>query len=141
MKNLFMAALLMVGMASFAQEKIAPLQKREQLEKMTPEQRNDLKLKKMTVELGLNDKQQKEMSVLISEQSVKRENARQQRVADRKNGVKPTADERYKMESQILDEKKEMLDKMKTILTAEQYAKWDKISSERKDKMKEGKSK
>ena len=138
MKNLFMAALLMVGMASFAQEKTAPLQKREQIEKMTPEQRNELKIKKMTAELGLNDKQQKEMSVLIAEQSAKREAAHAQRVANKTNGVKPTADERLKQQSQMLDEKKDMLDKMKQILTPEQYDKWDKMNSERKDKMKKG---
>ncbi|GEP49365.1 hypothetical protein FNO01nite_00370 [Flavobacterium noncentrifugens] len=136
MKNLFMAALLMVGMASFAQEKTAPLQKREQTEKMTPEQRNELKLKRMTVELGLNEKQQKEMSVLISEQTEKRDATHKERVANKVNGVKPTADEQFKKESQMLDEKKDMLDKMKKILTPEQYAKWDKMNSERKGKMK-----
>jgi len=137
MKNLFMVALMMVGMASFAQEKTAPLQKREQTEKMTPEQRNAAKLKRMTEELGLNDKQQKEISVLISEQSLKREAAQEQRAANKKNGVKPTADERLKMESQMLDEKKDMLSKLNNILTPEQYAKWDQINSERKDKMKD----
>lgn len=137
MKNLFMVALMMVGMASFAQEKPAPLQKREQTEKMTPEQRNAAKLKRMTEELGLNDKQQKEISVLISEQSVKREAAQEQRAANKKNGVKPTADERLKMEGQMLDEKKDMLDKMKKILTPDQYTKWDKMNSERRDKLKD----
>ena len=40
---------------------------------MSIEQRNQLQLKKMTMDLDLNENQQKEMSKLIAEQSAKRE--------------------------------------------------------------------
>jgi hypothetical protein len=43
--------------------------KRADIEKLTPEQRNQLAIKKMTLELRLNDSQQKEMSKIIAEQS------------------------------------------------------------------------
>ncbi len=61
MKKLFIAALLVFGITSFAQERRATTE-RAKMEQMTPEQRNQLHLKKMTLELDLNASQQKEMS-------------------------------------------------------------------------------
>ena len=72
MKKLFIAALLVVGITSFAQERRATTE-RAKMEQMTPEQRNQLHLKKMTLELDLNASQQKEISKVIAEQSNKRE--------------------------------------------------------------------
>ncbi len=64
MKKLIIAALLVVGMTSFAQDKkeMGTRHDRAEMEKFTPEQRNQLMLKKMTLELDLNASQQKEMS-------------------------------------------------------------------------------
>ena len=72
MKKLFIVALLAVGMTSFAQEKRTRPESAK-MEQMTPEQRNQLHLKKMTLELDLNASQQKEMSKIIAEQSTKRQ--------------------------------------------------------------------
>ena len=76
MKKLIIAALLMTGMASFAQEQ--QHEKKQRMEQLSPEQRNELRLKKLTLELNLNSAQQKEMSKLIAEQSAKRSEELQQ---------------------------------------------------------------
>lgn len=125
MKKLFIVALFVVGMTSFAQERKATIE-RAQMEQMTLEQRNQLHLKKMTLELDLNASQQKEMSKFIAEQSGKRE----ARMAERKASKDPakkqfTADERFAKKNQMLDEQILMKERMKKILSADQYKKWE----------------
>jgi len=118
MKKLFLVALLVVGLATFAQER-KERPSRAEMEKMSPEQRNELHLKKMTSELDLNAKQQEQISQIISEKSTKREAMK----TERKN--------------KMLEEKKEMDEKMKKILTPEQYEKWNANKEKRRGQMKE----
>ncbi|TDE54279.1 hypothetical protein [Flavobacterium sp. GT3P67] len=124
MKKLFITALLVVGMTSFAQEKKARPE-RTQMEQLTPEQRNQLQLKKMTLELDLNASQQKEMSTIIAEQSAKREARMAERKATKDSAKKLTSDELFAKKNKMLDEQIVMKERMKKILTSEQYKKWD----------------
>lgn len=135
MKKLIIVALLMTGMASFAQEK--PMAKREKMEQLTPEQRNELRLKKMTLDLGLNASQQKDMAKIIAEQSAKIEAAKAERKAKADKNQKLTADERFAMQSKMLDEKIATKEKVKKILTAEQFEKWEKMSERKHARMRE----
>src|SRR3970040_2153562 len=98
MKKLIIAALLVVGMTSFAQErdKMERRQHGNDMEKFTPEQRNELMMKKMTLELDLSAKQQAQMTSIIAEKSAKRQEMMKARKENTKN-----------------------------ILSAEQYEKWD----------------
>ena len=135
MKKLFIVALLVVGMTSFAQERKARPE-RAQMEQMTPEQRNQLHLKKMTLELDLNASQQKEMSKIIVEQSTKREARMAERKANKDSAKKQlTADERFAKKSQMLDEQIVMKEKMKKILSADQYKKWDEMKGKKQHGM------
>jgi hypothetical protein len=124
MKKLIIAALLVVGMTSFAQErnKMEKRHGRAEMEKFTPEQRNELMLKKMTLELDLSAKQQVQMKSIIIEKSAKREAMMKAR---KENTEKPTSDQRFAMKSKMLDEQIAMKAKMKNILSPEQYKKWD----------------
>lgn len=140
MKKLLVVAVLLVSMANFAQVQHNEAN-RAQREKLSPEQRNQLMLKKMTLDLGLNDSQQKEISKIIAEQSAKREAAMAQRKANKEQGVKPTADERFARENKMLDEQIAMQDKMKKILTPDQFKKWEQGKAERKQKMQERREK
>nr|WP_315231880.1 hypothetical protein [uncultured Flavobacterium sp.] len=135
MKKLFIAALLVVGMTSFAQEKKARPE-RAKMEQMTPEQRNQLHLKKMTLELDLNVSQQKEMSKIIAEQSAKREAKMAERKATKDSVKKLTSDEIFAKKSKMLDEQIVMKERVKKILTPEQYKKWDDMKSKRHHGMK-----
>ena len=140
MKKLLMVAFLVVGLTAFAQEKKMD-RKRADIEKLTPEQRNQLAIKKMTLELGLNDSQQKEMSKIIAEQSAKREAVMAERKANREKGVKPTADERFARESKRLDEQMAMQERVKKILSPEQFKKCEQLKADRKEKMQERREK
>ena len=136
MKKLFIVALLVVGMTSFAQERKARPE-RAQMEQMTPEQRNQLHLKKMTLELDLNASQQKEMSKIIAEQTNKREVRMAEWKANKDSAKKQlTADERFAKKSQMLDEQIVMKERMKKILSADQYKKWDEMKGKRHNGMK-----
>ena len=135
MKKLFIVALLVVGMTSFAQERKARPE-RAKMEQMTPEQRNQLHLKKMTLELDLNASQQKEMSKIIAEQSAKREAKMAERKATKDSVKKLTSDEIFAKKSKMLDEQIVMKERVKKILTPEQYKKWDDMKSKRHHGMK-----
>lgn len=137
MKKLIIAALLLVGMTSFAQErnKMEKRDGRAEMEKFTPEQRNELMLKKMTLDLDLSAKQQDQMKSIIAEKSDKRDEMMKVR---KENKEKPTRDERFAMKSKMMDEQIAMKAKMKNILSPEQYAKWDAMKAKhekRGDKM------
>ena len=136
MKKLFIVALLVVGMTSFAQEKkVRP--ERAQMEQLTPEQRNQLHLKKLTLELDLNASQQKEMSKIIAEQSAKREAKMTERKATKDSAKKQlTSDELFAKKSKMLDEQIVMKERMKKILTPEQYKKWDDMKGKKHHGMK-----
>ncbi|RTY86544.1 hypothetical protein [Flavobacterium sp. RSP15] len=136
MKKLFIVALLVVGMTSFAQEKeVRPA--RAQMGQLTPDQRNQLQLKKMTLELDLNASQQKEMRTILAEQSTKREAKMAERKANKDSAKKRlTSDELFAKKSQMLDEQIVMKERMKKILSLDQYKKWDDIKGKRHNRIK-----
>ena len=118
MKKLIVVALLLFGFTTFAQVEKKEKEKSESREKLSPEERTQRELKRMTKALHLNDVQQKEMTALFSEIQSKRA----------ENQGKPSKENR-----------KAMKDKVNKILTTEQAATWEKIQEERKEKMKEKK--
>jgi len=124
MKKLFIAALLAVTITGFAQEKrnTKGQADKEPMERFTPEQQNELMLKKLTLELDLSSKQQAQMKSVIAEKSAQREAMMK---AHKDTKTKPTRDERFAMKSKMLDEQIAMKSKMKNLLSAEQYAKWE----------------
>ena len=130
MKKVFLVALLFVGITTFAQEK------REQREKLTPEQRVELQAKKMKLDLDLNDKQVADVKKLLLEQAKKREAKKAEFQAKKDDAKKPTSDEIYAMKNKMLDEQIANKAEMKKILTADQYKKWEENREEDKYKMK-----
>ncbi|MEZ0005813.1 protein CpxP [Flavobacterium sp. 28YEA47A] len=127
MKKMFAIAVLMIGMTSFAQEKPAGKKMdKAKMERLTPEQRNEQHLKKLTKDLGLNDSQQKQMASLLSEQSAKRETKK----AEREKLMQAKRAERN-------EEMKAFDTKVKAILTPDQSKKWDEMKAEKREKVKE----
>ena len=124
MKKVFLAVLLVVGLTTFAQEKEG------RKEKLTPEQKVDFQVKRMTKDLDLNEKQAKEVRVLVTKEVTKREAKRAKKKEDK-------AQERSEMKAEILANQAAMGSDMKKILTAEQYTKWEKNREERKANFKE----
>ena len=116
MKKLIVATLLVVGMSTFAQVENKKKESKEPMEKMSPAERVEKGLKRMTKQLNLTEAQQKEMKILMAEQEAKRADA----------NFKPSKEDRLAMK-----------EKISKILTPEQNATWDKIQEEKKEKMKD----
>lgn len=130
--------LLVIGTltGAYGQEKeIASV--KPQREKMTPEQRNQLQLKRMTANLDLTASQQKEMAVIIADENVKREAKRAEMKANKEARKQLTADERFKMENERLDAQIERKAKMKKVLNKEQFQKWEENQEKRNQKTKQ----
>ena len=132
MKKVCIVALLVIGLSSFAQERKERHPKGE-MEQMTPEQRNQLHLKKLKLELGLNESQEKEMSKIIAEQTTKMDAARAEKKATKEKGIKPTGDERFAKQNQRLDDKMAMKARVQKILTPDQFKKWEDMKKERQE--------
>lgn len=140
MKKIVLFALLFVGMTTLAQEKTTASN-----EQFTTEQKNQLRLKRMILELNLNTVQQKEMAIIIAEQTTKHELIKKERQANKASGKKMTAEERFVKVNKMLDEKIALKTRARAILTPEQFEKWDKMQERNrafmKGKMKMRKSK
>jgi len=129
MKKLLIAIIMTGSLATFAQDR------KMKMEEFTPEQRTELQVKKMTLELDLNDKQQKDLKKLLTEQSKKHEEAKAKREAAKKDGTKPTNDERFAMKSKMMDEQIAFKAEMKKILNEKQMTKWEEKRENRMEKM------
>ena len=127
MKKLILIALLVVGMTSFAQvEKLG----KAGMEKLTPEQRQEKHLKRLTAELNLTAEQRVQIGKIMAEQSTKREGMKS-------NQEKPTEEQKAAFKKQREEEKAVMNGKMKKILSAEQFEKWNTMKEKGKAKMAE----
>jgi protein CpxP len=130
MKNLILSALLISGMMVSAQQQDKPARvssenRKGRVEPLKPEQRVALRLKKMTLDLDLTEKQQIEVKKLLLADSQKNEAKwAELREKKEKNG-KLTNDERFALQNEMLDNKIEMKEALKAILSEEQMTKWE----------------
>ncbi|WP_395056609.1 hypothetical protein [Flavobacterium sp.] len=133
-KLIFTLALITsLSFAGIAQEK--ETEKKETTEKLSADQRNDLRLKAMTLNLDLTASQQKEIAPIIAEQTTKMDSKRSEMKA-RKEAKKPlTANEKFEIKNKSLDNQIDMKSKMKKILNADQMKKWEASYGERKNQM------
>ncbi|MBP6758779.1 MAG: hypothetical protein KA133_05960 [Flavobacterium sp.] len=140
MKKLIIAALLVVSISTFAQEQPQPERNsnRGQRERMTPEQRTQAQMDKLTTDLKLDAKQQEQIKPIIAEQTAKRQALMAERMANRDNQKKMTPEERQAAMAARKDERTAMENKLKAILTPEQFKKMKDIEQANMDKMREG---
>lgn len=129
MKKLFLILAITIGLSTFAQ-----VGKRPEREKLSLEQRNELHLKKLILELNLTESQQKEMSKIIAEQSAKMETVRAERKSNKEKGIQPSADQRYENQKKRLDEEIATKQKVGKILNPDQFEKWEKMREHNKEK-------
>ena len=130
MKRVFLAALLLIGITTWAQEK--EIRKGDR-EKLTKEQKVDLQVKRMTKDLVLNEKQVKDMKALVTKEVEKREAKRE----EMKQVKEEREQRRAELKAQMEKEQAATAVEMKKILTPEQYAKWEKLREERKANVRE----
>ena len=134
MKNIIIALALVFGMTTFAQERKMGKKNKE---KLTPQERVEFQVKRLTKDLDLTTKQAEQVKSLMTKKSEVREAKKKEMDAKRASGTKPTAEEREAMKTRMQDEVTSLKTEMKTILSAEQYTKWEQNFEDRKDKMME----
>ena len=136
MKKLLVIVLALFTLNGVAQDKrkrSSDRQERMGLRKdMTPKDIADLKSKKITLQLDLSDAQQKKVHQLILNQVETNQNQRKTHKADKgEKRERPSKEERLKMQNYKLDQMIALKREMKSILTAEQYAKFEKMKPKR----------
>jgi protein CpxP len=136
MKKLIIALVFGIGLTGFAQE-VTPQTNRADMEKMTPEQRQQKYLQKLTKELTLDAKQQEAVGKILAEKSAKAQDLKVQKDSRKASGDKMTAEERTAFKNTMQAEKADTEAKMKAVLSADQYQKWLDMREENKDKMKD----
>jgi hypothetical protein len=127
MKNVFLALLLLFGLTTLAQGK---RERRPEEDRLTKEEKIELQVKRMTKDLDLNEKQSKEVRTIVVKEVEKREAKRAEIQEEQKA-------KRAEMKANMEKEQAAHSTEMKKILTPEQFAKWEKLREERKDKLKE----
>ncbi|MFC4738912.1 hypothetical protein ACFO3U_02795 [Flavobacterium ponti] len=133
MKKLLVVAFLVVGLTTFAQGK----GKRGDFKEMTPEQRTEIQVKKMTKDLDLNETQQKQIKELLNSQKEERAEMLERRKEMKETAEKATKEQRAEMKAKMNEKKAVINAKMKSILNDDQYKKWETQKEEVKEKMKE----
>lgn len=126
MKKLVMTIFVMAGISAMAQDQNME-GNRGSMNNLTPEQIATLQTKKMTLALDLNDSQQVKIKAMLIQDAGTRKTKMQENKAFRKEGEKMTADEKFAMQNERLDHRIELKKEMKSILTEEQYSKWEKM--------------
>lgn len=122
-KLIFMVLIVSTTFSGIAQDKgIAKRAKREQ---MSAEQKNQLILKKMILDLDLSTSQQNEVSPLIASQSAKREVKKAEILKNKEEKKLLTAQQKFDMKNEMLTNQIEMKAKMKQILSKDQMVKWE----------------
>jgi protein CpxP len=136
MKKLIIALVLGMGLTGFAQE-TTPKPNRADMEKMTPEQRQEKHLAHLTKELNLDAKQKEAVGKILAEKSTKAQDLKAQKKDRKASGNKMTAEEKTAFKTKMQTEKADTEAKMKAILSADQYQKWIALKEENKEKMKQ----
>lgn len=144
MKKIIIFALAFVTIQITAQEKQKEQFKegKEYMHKrsnMDPEEAANLQTKKMTLALDLTEDQQEKIYNMNLENAKARKAKMEAMKLKKENGEfkKLSDEEKLKMKNERLDKQIAMKKKMKEILNAEQYAKWNEHMEERQQKQKE----
>ncbi len=143
MKKLIVLAALVISSVTFGQEehrKKRSHQKKGKMEMMkdlSPEQMATIRTKKMTLALDLTKTQQNKMHALHLENAKARKDQMKKR-EQHKDTERPklSSEEKYQKMNSVLDKKIEMKSKVKSILTEEQFQKWERSQKQSINKKK-----
>lgn len=106
--------------------------RKEMKENLTPEQKAELRAKKMTLDLDLNDSQQTKVKQLFVEME-------KNKPARTDNKSEMTDAQKFEAKSAMLDRQIAVKKKMKEILTEEQLTKWEKSHQHKRNNMRDKK--
>ncbi|KAJ1463642.1 hypothetical protein T484DRAFT_1758675 [Baffinella frigidus] len=109
----------------------------EMMKDLSPKQMATLRTKKMTLALDLTKTQQDKMHTLHLEDAKARKDQMKKR--EQHKGTekrKLSSEEKYKKMNSVLDRKIEIKSKMKSILTEDQFQKWERSQKQSRNKKK-----
>ena len=131
--------MLLVGVNAIAQKEERG--NREGIKDLTPEQVATIQTKKATLALDLSEGQQKQMKALMLENATMRKTKMEERKAQKAKGEtnERTSEERYAKANERLDYQITQKAKLKSILSDNQFAKWEKMQH-RREKHRKGKT-
>jgi len=137
MKKVLILCLVLVGTTLYAQppghkENGPREERREKMSEFTPQQRAELKTKKMTLALDLNPTQQ----TAIQKLNLEIETDRQARKENSKDKKALTTAEKFEKASQRLDAEIAVKKQLKAILTEAQFEKFEKSHARKQNRRK-----
>lgn len=129
MKRLAVALALLVSLSALAQKQHGHSMHKGPKMDMTAEQMATLQTKKMTLALDLTKAQQQKVMTLNLDEAEFRKSKWEEMKAKRESGEreKPTPEERFERENARLDHQIAHQEKMKEVLSDEQYQTWKKL--------------
>ncbi len=127
MKKLIIALSIALSCVAFSQEK--------NIEKKSPEERAEKQLKKMTLDLNLDQKQVATLSELLLNQAKKRDEKILAYQINKEDIGSISREDRKILLAEMKQNQSEMKEKMKEILNAEQFTKWEKKQQDKREKM------
>jgi len=135
MRNILLLALALFTFQANAQERKEEMKrsKMEMVRDMTPEEVATLQTKRLTLDLDLNKSQQDKIYKIHLKQAQERKEKMEQR-ATSKDKNKEAKPDRYEMMNKRLDAQIELKKQFKSILTSEQYEKWESSLDKRRGK-------
>ena len=140
MKKLLLVALALISIESIAQQRMQIANRKDIAQKMftlTPEESATLQTKRMTLELDLNEFQQKEIYKLNLAIATKRQSTMAANKAKRDSGTfeKPTKEAYLSRMNARLDDQIATKIKMNYILNTEQRNKWEKVQAQMENRL------
>lgn len=133
MKRLVIMLVLLTTVGATAQRHEGSKSGKKQMADLTAEQIATLHTKKLTLALDLTAKQQEKVMQISMKQAEMRKAKHAEMKAKKEGGekIKPTADERFEMQSARLDSQIAHQQEMKEILTEDQYQTWRKLRAKK----------
>lgn len=122
MKKWVLAALFSSSLLMAQQGQQGRSQNREPL---SIEQRTEVQVKRMTLDLDLTEKQQEEVKALLLENAQQRQEHLKSRREKLGNESNLTAEQRYQMQLAAIDQQIAMKESMKNILDEKQFERWE----------------
>ena len=132
MKKLILLLALTLSCATFAQGRKGATENKH---KKSPEERVEKQLAKMTSDLALDEKQVATVRDLLLDQAKKRQEKMAVYQMNKEEGNALSREDKKTAFTEMKQNQAEMKEKIKVILNAEQYTKWEKNQDEKREKM------
>ena len=131
-KKLVVAIALVFSIGVSAQDR------KEKIKNATPEEKVEMRTEKLSEKLGLDENQKKKVKEILIAQQNENKAVREEIKAEREKIKAEREKARAEMKANMKKQHEELKAKLKPVVTAEQFKKWEAIQNENMEKVKEG---